>query len=213
MKKYITEFIATFGLIFLGTGASISNEVTGGTLTHSGVAIVWGLVVMAMIYTFGDKSGAHMNPAVTIAFALQKVFPVKEVLPYISSQVAGAIAASAVLKLLFPTSLLLGATLPAGTATQSFVLEAFLTYFLMLTIVNVAQGAKEKGLFAGIAIGSVVLLEAMFAGPISGASMNPARSLAPAILSGHMEFIWIYLTAPLLGAFSAIFTHKYLTEK
>lgn len=208
MKKYAAEFLGTFGLVFLGTGASITNEITHGVLTHVGVAVSWGMAVMAMIYTFGERSGAHINPAVTIAFAVYRVFPAKEVAPYVLSQFGGALAASAVLKLLFPASVFLGATLPSGSALQSFILEIILAFFLMTTVINVAEGGKEKGLFAGIAIGSVVLLEAMFAGPVSGASMNPARSMGPAVLSGHLEFIWIYLSAPVIGALLAIFVHR-----
>jgi aquaporin Z len=208
VKKYIAEALGTFALVFCGTGAIVVNEVTGGTITHVGVAITFGLIVMAMIYTFGDKSGAHLNPAVTIAFTLYKVFPSREILPYIISQLAGAFGASITLKLLFPTSLYLGATLPAGSNLQSLVLETILTFFLMLTIVNVAESGKEKGLFAGIAIGSVVLLEALFAGPVCGASMNPARSLAPAVVSGHFETVWIYIAAPVTGAAFAVLVHK-----
>jgi len=208
MKRYFTEFIGTFILMFCGTGACVIDEVTNGSVTHVGIAFTWGLVVMAVIYALGEKSGAHINPAVTIAFAVNKNFPLKDVVPYILSQLGGALTASLVLKLLFPTSLLLGATLPAGNEMQSFVLEFILTFILMLVVINVAKGSKEQGLFAGLAIGSVVLLEAMFAGPISGASMNPARSLAPAIVSGHLQHIWIYVTAPVLGAVAAIFIHK-----
>jgi aquaporin Z len=208
VKKYIAEALGTFALVFCGTGAIVVNEVTGGTITHVGVAITFGLIVMAMIYTFGDKSGAHFNPAVTIAFTLYKVFPSREILPYIVSQLAGAFGASITLKLLFPASVYLGATLPAGSNLQSLVLETILTFFLMLTIVNVAESGKEKGLFAGIAIGSVVLLEALFAGPVCGASMNPARSLAPAVVSGHFETVWIYIAAPVTGAAFAVLVHK-----
>src|SRR5450432_3611361 len=191
MKKYASEFIGTFALVFCGTGAVIVNEVVPGSVTHVGIAITFGLIVMAMIYALGEKSGAHINPAVTIAFAVNGNFPRKQIAAYIISQLAGAIAASAVLKLLFTSSVLLGATIPAGSNLQSFVLEFILTFFLMLVIINVAKGSKEQGLFAVIAIGSVVLLEAMFAGPISGASMNPARSLAPAVISGHTEYLWL----------------------
>jgi len=208
MKNYLTEFIGTFILMFCGTGACVVNEITGGSITHVGIATTWGLVVMSIIYALGEKSGAHINPAVTIAFAVNKNFPVKQVAPYIISQVAGALVASVTLKLLFPASKFLGATLPAGSEFQSFVLEFILTFILMLVVIQVAKGSKEQGLFAGIAIGSVVLFEAMFAGPISGASMNPARSLAPAIISGNLQHIWIYLTAPVLGAVTAIFIHK-----
>lgn len=208
LKSYMAEALGTFALVFFGTGAVVVNEVTSGTVTHVGIALTFGLVVMAMIYTFGDKSGAHLNPAVTIGFALHQVFPKRQVGPYILSQLAGAFAASIVLKLLFPTSLYLGATLPAGSNFQSFVLEVILTFFLMLTIINVSQSGKEKGLFAGIAVGSVVLLEALFAGPICGASMNPARSIAPAVVSGHLQSLWIYIAAPVIGAALAVFVSK-----
>jgi aquaporin NIP len=208
VKKYIAELIGTFALVFCGTGAVIVNEVMPGSVTHVGIAITFGLIVMGMIYALGEKSGAHLNPAVTIAFAVNGNFSLKETAPYIISQLAGAIAASAVLKLLFPSSVLLGATIPAGSNMQSFILEFILTFFLMLVIINVAKGSKEQGLFAGIAIGSVVLLEAMFAGPVSGASMNPARSLGPAIVSGEIKQVWIYITAPVLGAVASIAIYK-----
>ena len=208
MKKYLAELIGTFALVFCGTGAIIVNEEIPGSVTHVGIAVTFGLIVMAMIYALGENSGAHLNPAVTIAFTVNGNFPVKEVLPYIISQLAGALAASAVLKLLFPSSVLLGATIPSGSNMQSFVLEYILSFFLMLVIINVAKGSKEQGLFAGIAIGSVVLLEATFAGPVCGASMNPARSLGPAIVSGEMKQVWIYITAPVLGAITAIIIYK-----
>src|SRR5688500_629959 len=165
---------------------------------------------MAMIYALGDISGAHLNPAVTIAFTLAKRFQLRQALPYIFSQLTGAFIASFILKYLFPDNETLGATLPAGAKMQSFILEFILTFFLMLVIINVATGSKEQGMFAGLAIGSTVLLEAMFAGPICGASMNPARSIAPAIVSGHLENLWIYIAAPILGAVIAIPTWKFL---
>ena len=210
MKKYIAETLGTFSLLFCGTGAIIINEQTNGTITHVGVAMTFGLIVMAMIYSLGNISGAHLNPAVTIAFTLAKKFPLKEIVPYLLSQTVGALAASFMLKYLFPSSQTLGATLPSGTVTQSFILELILTFILMLVIMNVATGSKEKGLFAGIAIGATVLLEAMFAGPICGASMNPVRSLAPAVASGQLQHLWIYLIAPVLGAALAIPVWQYL---
>lgn len=212
MKKYIAEVTGTFALVFCGTGAIIINQEAGGTVTHVGVAITFGLIVMAMIYSLGDISGAHLNPAVSIAFTIAKRFSVKELLPYIISQVIGAILASVVLKYLFPLNEFLGATIPRGSISQSFVVEFLLTFFLMLVIINVATGNKEKGLFAGLAIGATVLLEAMFAGPVSGASMNPARSIAPAIISGHTEHLWIYLIATTTGAAAAIPLWKYLSK-
>ena len=208
MKKYIAEFIGTFALVFCGTGAVIINELKNGIITHVGIAITFALIVMAMIYALGEKSGAHLNPAVTIAFAVNGNFAVKQVIPYIISQVAGALVASLVLKILFPESMSLGATTPSGTELQTLILEFILTFLLMLVIVNVATGSKEQGLFAGMAIGSVVLLEAMFAGPVSGASMNPARSLAPAVISGKIDHAWIYVVAPVAGAITAIYIQK-----
>ncbi len=213
MKKLTAEFIGTFALVFCGTGAIIIDQQTGGAVTHVGVAITFGFIVMSMIYALGDISGAHLNPAVSIAFTVAGRFPLKELLPYVISQLAGAMVASITLKFLFPANELLGTTLPSGSAMQSFVLEFILTFFLMLVIIKVASGSKEQGMFAGLAIGSVVLLEAMFAGPICGASMNPARSLAPALVSGHTQYIWIYLTATTLGAVAAVPVWKYLAGK
>jgi aquaporin NIP len=210
MPKYLAEVLGTFAIIFCGTGAIIINQETGGTVTHVGVAITFGLIVTSMIYALGNISGAHFNPAVSIAFAVARKFPVREVLPYSISQLLGAVLASATLRFLFPENVLLGATMPRGSEAQSFVLEFILMYFLMLVILNVAYGSKEQGMFAGLAIGGVVLLEAMFAGPICGASMNPVRSLAPALVSGHLEHVWLYLVAPIVGAVSAVFTWKYI---
>ena len=212
LKKLGAECLGTFGLVFAGTGAVVIDGITGGAVTHVGVALTFGLVVLAMIYTFGDISGAHLNPAVTLGFWAARRMSAREVLPYIIAQLAGALTASGMLRILFPQSQLLGATLPAGPELQSFLLEIILTFFLMLTILNVSTGAKEKGITAGIAVGSVIGLEAMFAGPISGASMNPARSLAPALISGHLEHLWIYLAAPILGACLATFACRCVRE-
>ena len=212
MQKYLAELIGTFALVFCGTGAIVINQETAGSVGHVGVAITFGLIVMSMIYALGNISGAHLNPAVTIAFFLGRRFSAKQVTPYIIAQTMGAVLASLILRYLFPTNVLLGTTLPAGSASQSFILEFLLTFFLMLVIINVATGSKEQGMFARLAIGSTVLLEAMFAGPICGASMNPARSFAPAIISGHMEHLWIYLTATITGAALAIPTWKYLSS-
>jgi len=158
MNKYIAELIGTFAVVFCGTGAIVINQHSGGAITHAGIAITFGLIVMAMIYTLGSISGAHLNPAVTIAFTLANRFKLKQVLPYIIAQLAGAILASLILKYLFPTNETLGATLPAGTALQSFILEFILIFFLMLVIINVATGSKEQGMFAGLAIGSTCFI-------------------------------------------------------
>jgi aquaporin NIP len=204
VRRFAAEFIGTFALVFAGTGAIVINDLTGGSVSHVGIALTFGLVVMAMIYTFGDISGAHLNPAVTLGFVSARRMKLRLGLPYIGSQFAGAIGASFTLRVLFPTHATLGTTLPAGSAFQSFGLELLLTTLLMLVILNVSVGAKEKGITAGIAIGGVIALEAMFAGPICGASMNPARSLAPALVSGHFASLWIYLAAPVAGALTAV---------
>jgi aquaporin NIP len=203
-KKLIAEFLGTFGLVFTGTGAIVINGASNGTITHVGISITFGLIVLAMIYTFGDVSGAHINPAVTIAFAAAGRLRWKEVAGYILAPIGGAFPASAVLRLMFPLDGQLGTTLPTGEAGQSFVLEVILTFLLMLVILSVSTGSKEKGITAGVAIGAIIGLEAMFAGPICGASMNPARSLGPAIVSGHLQSVWIYILAPLIGALLAV---------
>ena len=200
MKKYAAEFIGTFALVFAGTGAVVVNEVSRGAITPVGIALTFGLIVLVMIYTLGDISGAHINPAVTIGFWMSRRLRGRDVLPYIASQCAGALAASGVMRLLFPENRLLGATQPSGPVFQSFVFEFLLTALLMFVILGVSTGAREKGITAGIVVGSVIALEAMFAGPICGASMNPARSLGPAIVSGQLGSLWIYLAAPVLGA-------------
>jgi len=202
--RFFAEFLGTFILVFAGTGAMVVNEITGGAIGHVGIALTFGLVVAAMIYTFGDVSGAHFNPAVSISFAVAGRFPAADLPAYLTAQFIGALCASGSLKLLFPESWRLGMTLPAGTVSQSFFLEIILTAILMMTILSVSHGAKEKGVTAAIAIGAVVGLEAMFAGPISGASMNPVRSLSPALISGHFEHIWLYPFATILGAILAI---------
>jgi len=203
MKRLFAEYLGTCGLVFAGTGAIVVDGATGA-IGHCGVALTFGLIVLAMIYTVGDVSGAHLNPAVTIGFAVAGRFAWKGVPGYMGAQVAGALTASLLLRGLFPSDAMLGATLPRGAVAQSFVLEGVLTLFLMLTILSVSTGAKEKGVTAGIAIGAVIGLEAMFAGPICGASMNPARSLGPALVSGHLEHLWVYLLAPVLGACAAV---------
>ena len=204
MKSLFAEFLGTAALVFAGTGAIVINDVSGGAITHAGIALTFGLIVIAMIYTFGDVSGAHLNPAVTIGFWAASRFDGARVLPYIVAQITGALAASLLLRELFPEHPSLGATLPVGTASQSFIFEIVLTFILMLVILSVSTGAKEKGITAGIAIGAVIALEAMFAGPVCGASMNPARSLAPAIVSGNKSALWLYLAAPIIGALLAV---------
>lgn len=212
VNKYISEFIGTFALVFAGTGAIIVNDLANGAVSHVGISLTFGLIVMAMIYSIGDISGAHLNPAVTFSFWVKRSFPGRQVLPYVVSQCAGAISASATLHYLFAQHPTLGATLPSGTPMQSFVLEIIMTFFLVFVILNVATDAKEKGLMAGVAIGATVALDALFGGPVSGASMNPARSLAPALMSGHIESLWVYLTAPFIGGLLAVLVCGYLVR-
>lgn len=212
MRRFLSEAIGTFFLVFAGTGAIIINDISKGAITHLGIAMTFGLIVTVLIYSFGRISGAHFNPVVTLGFWLSKRFDSKDVLPYLGSQFIGAIAASSLLYFLFPGHSSLGSTVPAGSAMQSLILETILTLLLVLVILNVTSGSKEEGLLAGVAIGGTVGLEALFAGPICGASMNPVRSLAPAIISGQMQGIWIYMAGPLLGAFLAVGLHKLLKK-
>jgi len=204
MKKFAAELLGTFALVFAGTGAIVVDSASNGAVTHVGIALTFGLIVLAMIYTFGDVSGAHLNPAVKLGFAAARRMPWREVPLYVAAQFVGAFAASGLMRVLFPKDETLGATLPTGSATQSFILEIILTFLLMLVILSVSTGAKEKGITAGIAVWCVIGLEAMFAGPICGASMNPSRSLAPAVLSAHVNDLWVYLAGPTIGALLAI---------
>jgi len=201
-KKLAAEALGTFCLVFAGTSAIVVNS--GGAVSHVGVALTFGLIVFAMIAAVGDVSGAHLNPAVTIGFYLARRFPGRFLLPYVLSQSAGAILASLTVRLLFPTDTDLGGTAPAGPIYQSWVLELLLTAGLMFVILGVSTGASEKGITAGLAIGAVVGLEALFAGPVCGASMNPARSLGPALVSWQLGSLWLYLTAPVAGAALAV---------
>ena len=200
MKNYFAEFIGTFILLFIGTGAIIVNDISGGKVTYLGVCLVFALIILVIVYSLGDISGAHINPAVTWGFFVAGRFPGREVLPYIISQCLGGLAGSYTLKMIFSDHPTLGITLPLRTPESAFVFEMFLTAFLMFVILRFATGAKEKGLMAGVAIGAMVGCDALVGGAFTGASMNPIRSLAPAIASGHLEFQYIYIFAPLLGA-------------
>ena len=212
MKKYVSECIGTFTLVFAGTGAIVIGDVTG-SVSEVGVGLTFGLVVMTMIYAVGDVSGAHLNPAVTLGFWAARRLDLRFVAPYILSQCLGALLASGILHTLFPSHQTLGATRPTGSLTQSFILEVILTWILMFVILNMSTGAREKGITAGIAIGSVIAFEAIFAGPISGASMNPARSLGPALMSARVDVLWLYFAAPLTGALLAVPTCRCVQEE
>lgn len=203
-RRLCAEAFGTFCLVFAGTGAVVVNEVTGGGVTHVGVALTFGLVVMALVYVLGKPSGCHINPAVTLGLCAAGRFSRTLVVPYVFSQCAGAFLASGSLRVLFPESRALGATIPTGGDFQSFVLEFALTLILMFVILSMSRGGSEEKLLAGVAIGGVIGCEALFAGPISGASMNPARSLAPAVVAMQLDHVWIYVVAPIAGALASV---------
>lgn len=202
-NRYIAEAIGTFALVFAGCGAIVVNDVFPASIGHVGISIVFGLVVMAMIYAVGNISGAHLNPAVTLGFLFAGRIEKQSVVPYIGSQVIGALVGAGLLRVLFPSSSTLGATLPHVGVLRAFSVEVVLSFLLMFVILNVSTGHMEKGIMAGVAVGGTIALEALVGGPVTGASMNPARSLAPAVLSGEISSLWIYLVAPVLGAFLA----------
>jgi aquaporin NIP len=208
-RSLLAEAIGTFALVFAGCGAVMVDAKTGA-LSHVGVALSFGLVIMVMIYSVGHISGAHFNPAVTFAFAVSRHFPWPRVALYWIAQLAGAVAAALVLRASLGDVAHVGATLPRGSDAQAFLWEAVLTFFLMFVIVAVATDARAVGEAAAIAIGGTVGLDAMFGGPITGASMNPARSLGPAVAAADFTSIWVYVIAPLVGAVLAAVTYQFL---
>ena len=209
-NRYLAEGVGTFALVFAGCGAIVVNDLYAGALGHVGVSMVFGLIVMAMIYAVGNISGAHINPAVTIAFMFAGRLEKRQVLPYVASQIGGALLAAILLANVFPGHATLGATIPSGSALQAFVLEVVMSFLLMFVILNISTGHMEKGIMAGVAVGGTVALEALFGGPVSGASMNPARSIGPAVVSGNIQELWIYLAAPVLGMWLAYPTCRWI---
>jgi len=199
-QRCFAEMMGTFILVFTGCGAVIVNDLYGGVLGHLGINIVFGLVVMAVVYSLGNVSGAHINPAVTIGFYVAKRFPASLLLPYIASQFVGAILAGLVLNALFPTHPNLGGTALAVPVGTGIAIEILLTFILMYVILNVSTGHKEKGIMAGVAVGGVVTLNALVGGPLTGAAMNPARALGPAVASMNFDHMWLYMTMPVVGA-------------
>ena len=211
-RALAAEAIGTFALVFSGAGAVMVDSKTHA-LGHVGVAITFGLVIMAMIYAVGHISGAHFNPAVSFAFALSRHFPWSRTLGYWTAQLAGALAAAAILRGSLGNIAHVGATLPSGSQAQSFLWELVLSFFLMFVIMAVATDTRAVGEAAAIAVGGTVGLDAMFGGPISGASMNPARSAGPAIVSGDLHALWLYIAAPVLGASLAALVYQLLREE
>jgi MIP family channel proteins len=208
-REMLAEFIATFAMVFTGTGAIVVNHISQGAITHLGISFVFGSVVAALIYSLGHISGAQMNPAVTLALWRCGLMRTEQVGPYILAQVSGAIAASMVLRLAFGRVANLGATLPRDeNYSQAFMLEVVLTFILMLVILGAAVDRGAPKGFAGLVIGLTVSLEAACMGPITGASMNPARSLAPALVSGVWQHQWVYWTAPIMGAQMAVWVYR-----
>jgi MIP family channel proteins len=206
------ETIGTFALVFFGCGAIVVDS-DGGALGQVGIALAFGLAITTMIYGLGHVSGAHLNPAVTLAFAFGRHFPRSRVGPYWAAQVAGAIAAALLLRASLGDEAHLGASLPSGSDAQSFVWETVLTFFLVLVILAVATDTRAVGEAAALAIGGTVGLCALVGGPVSGASMNPARSLGPALVSGTLDALWIYLVAPFLGGALAVLAYAALRQR
>jgi MIP family channel proteins len=210
MHRLAAEAIGTFALVFAGTGAVIIDATTGGGVGHIGVGLTFGLIITVMIYAVGHISGAHFNPAVTLGFAVGRHFPWTDVPRYWAAQLVGGVAASLLLRSMFGDVAHLGTTLPYGSARQSLVLEMVLTSILMFVITSVATDVRAVGQAAAIAIGGTIGLEALFAGPISGASMNPARSLAPALVSWTWHAQWLYVAGPMLGAVGGVLAYQFV---
>ena len=211
-RALVAETIGTFALVFAGCGAIMVDEKTSA-LGHVGVAITFGLVIMVMIYAVGHVSGAHFNPAVTFSFALARHFPRRHVPLYWGAQLAGALIAAAILRGSLGNIAHVGATFPSRSEGQAFLWEAILSFFLMFVIMAVATDTRAVGEAAAIAIGGTVGLDAMFGGPITGASMNPARSLGPGIVAGDLDAIWVYLLAPILGAAIAALAYTFIRSE
>lgn len=204
VQKLISEFVGTFMLVFVGTGSIATGEFTGGFPGHEGISFVFAMVVIAVIYSFGEISGAHINPAVTLGFYFARRFPGGQVLPYITVQIFGATAGSHLVSWIYPGSDIFGMTIPVLDPFRAFVVEVVFTFILMSVIIHTATGSREQGIMAGLAIGFTVGLGALVAGPLTGASMNPARSIGPALVAGDLKDLWIYITAPIAGSTLAI---------
>lgn len=210
LRATAAELIGTFALVLAGTGAIVSNSVSGGALGHVGVALTFGMVIMVMIYATGHISGAHFNPAVTLAFALVRHFPAQRVIPYLVAQIVGGTLGSLAVRFLIGNAAGLGVTHPSNGAVTGLIFEGILTFILMFVIMAVATDTRAVGQAAALAIGGTIALEALFAGPITGASMNPARSLGPAIVAGDYGDLWLYFAGPIVGAALGALTYQAL---
>ena len=209
-RRSVAEAIGTFGLVFAGTGAVIIDELSDGQVTRLGVGLTFGMTVAVMVFAIGHISGAHINPAVTLGFALVRHFPWQEVPVYWGAQLLGALAASGMLRLLFGLVDNMGATAPSGSSLQALGLETILTFILMFVIMAVATDVRAVGQGAAIAIGMTIGLEAIFAGPISGAAMNPARAFGPALVGWLWSSHWIYWIGPFVGAMAGALLYHWL---
>ncbi|CAK8530748.1 unnamed protein product [Lathyrus sativus] len=211
LQKLVAEVVGTFFLILIGCGSVVTNLNNDNVVTLPGIAFVWGFCVMTLVYSLGHISGAHFNPAVTIAHASTKRFPLSQVPPYIIAQFIGSLLASGALKLIFSgkENQFVG-TLPAGSNLQAFVIEFIITFYLMFIISGVATDDRAIGELAGLAVGSTIILNVLFAGPITGASMNPVRSLGPAIVHHEYRGIWAYVFAPILGALAGTWAYTFI---
>jgi aquaporin NIP len=208
-RRTAAEGLAAFALVFAGCGAIVADARYDGALGTVGVALVFGLVIMGMVYATGHLSGAHINPAVTLAFTLTRHFPPREAGAYIGAQLAGAVAAALLLLAVWPDQpAALGATVPSVGAGSALVYEVVLTAILMFVITAVATDTRAVGSGAAIAIGGAVGLDALFGGPVTGASMNPARSFGPALAAGEWQDLWVYAAGPLLGAAVGAITYQ-----
>ena len=205
--RLTAEMIGTALLVIFGPGSAVISAYRDGAITLEGIAAANGIIIMALIYAVGHVSGAHFNPGVTIAFALFRHFQPREVAPYIGAQFLGGILGAAILWALFGDALKSGVTMPSGSDAQGFGFEVVLTFLLMFVITSVATDVRAVGAAAAIAIGSTVGLDVLIGGPITGGSMNPARSLGPALVSGELDGLWIYLIAPPLGAILGAFAY------
>nr|AAL05942.1 early embryogenesis aquaglyceroporin [Pinus taeda] len=212
VRKVVAEFIGTFFLIFVGCGSVVVDKISNGSITHLGVSLVWGMAAMIVIYSIGHISGAHLNPAVTLALAAVKRFPWVQVPGYIVAQVFGSISAGFLLRFMFGEVAFMGATVPSGSEMQSFALEIITTSLLVFVVSAVATDTKAVGELGGLAIGATIAMNVAISGPISGASMNPARTIGSAVAGNKYTSIWVYMVGPVIGALMGAMSYNMIRE-